>query len=1098
MAMETIYPEKDDPLFAEKIAMMKDFGIFKIAPIGKITSDKAFQERAERLCQFEKTYYQHFVSQYISKRSPYKSLLLYHGLGSGKTCSAITIAETFLVNHRMHEKPTVWVISKQALHQSFQQEVFRTVLLTSPEFLRQQCTGDTYSQMIPDYKKLSNDKLIARIEKIIRSRYQFFGYRMFANMVKKAIADGTLAEKIKNKVVIIDEAHNIRKAEMMMKVETDLEPDADADGTDGAEDDDDGDEGDDAEKKQKHIVEFILKYVKASNGNRLVLLSATPMFNEADEILWLMGLLEMNEKGSSAPLIIDPSKELPQFYKNGDVVPKSFNLIKTLSSKYISHIRGNNPFTFAVRVRPNELGVNILTTTPKLTFNGEPVNNDNWLPIIHEGIVPSVLSGIQLNNFIEMQETKKHLVNMKLRLLNNITYFNHQITKQSKGVLEGEKGLYTIFNRKGSQFRYIDQLKPLLNPAFGQLRYHATKFQTIADMLPKTQGVVVIYSNFIWGGVVPFAIMLEHLGFTRFGAPELLDMPDKAKKRIKFAGVNKPAYCILSGENNNIVMAGSKIDTLLKTVNDTEKNKNGKAVKVILMSPVASEGLTFKNVREIHILDTWYHMNTAEQAIGRAIRHCSHSSLPIEERNVSVFLHACVFPDNMRETEDLHAYRLSAIKRRQIDSVDRVIKANAFDCQLMKHANYYPKTDFEFATVLKTSHGTTIPYIYGDEESQMTQRTAADPPDEKNRDKRAFREESYIAFVPTLQLKLMKYLKEQHTKQHIQEFEYEDLLEVIHPNKEIANKTIEMSLYPYKLWDNYGLIYHQNKFLISEFKKETLRPTRIQITERSEREAPRSERAAPQSPREAPHPERALTNLETLFDSFIDQHTDRAITLLKIYRDIDSISWKIFAEKVVQYPNFISSKIRPIIDILESEGSFVTRSELNVGRTTDWYVGYINIFADFTKENRFAGTILDEGSFREIVPSELTILKLKRRHTPYTDPSKPEKFPILEAIGMIHSAKDSKEKNAPFRFKFKLGLNNQNNQKRTGIVCKDGGMCKQDIIAELERYTNDIDRKNNKETLCFTLMYNLVLHNRMWVPVEYKPIAQSTGGRRKK
>ena len=34
-----------------------------------------------------------FVRNYLSFETPYNSLLLYHGLGTGKTCSAISVSE---------------------------------------------------------------------------------------------------------------------------------------------------------------------------------------------------------------------------------------------------------------------------------------------------------------------------------------------------------------------------------------------------------------------------------------------------------------------------------------------------------------------------------------------------------------------------------------------------------------------------------------------------------------------------------------------------------------------------------------------------------------------------------------------------------------------------------------------------------------------------------------------------------------------------------------------------------------------------------------------------------------------------------------------
>ena len=38
-------------------------------------------------------FHQMFIKNYLSFQTPYNSLLLYHQLGTGKTCSAIGVAE---------------------------------------------------------------------------------------------------------------------------------------------------------------------------------------------------------------------------------------------------------------------------------------------------------------------------------------------------------------------------------------------------------------------------------------------------------------------------------------------------------------------------------------------------------------------------------------------------------------------------------------------------------------------------------------------------------------------------------------------------------------------------------------------------------------------------------------------------------------------------------------------------------------------------------------------------------------------------------------------------------------------------------------------
>ena len=85
-----LYPSLDDPFFNVKLAQHKEF--YDTRYNGTVTDVEA---EAERLCnaEFELAPHQAFVRNFLSFQTPYNSLLLYHGLGSGKTCSAISVAE---------------------------------------------------------------------------------------------------------------------------------------------------------------------------------------------------------------------------------------------------------------------------------------------------------------------------------------------------------------------------------------------------------------------------------------------------------------------------------------------------------------------------------------------------------------------------------------------------------------------------------------------------------------------------------------------------------------------------------------------------------------------------------------------------------------------------------------------------------------------------------------------------------------------------------------------------------------------------------------------------------------------------------------------
>ena len=84
---DTLYPSLDDSNFNIKIAEKKEFNENKYD--GTLYD---IEEQARKLCDadFELDPHQLFVRNFLSFQTPYNSLLLYHGLGTGKTCSAIT------------------------------------------------------------------------------------------------------------------------------------------------------------------------------------------------------------------------------------------------------------------------------------------------------------------------------------------------------------------------------------------------------------------------------------------------------------------------------------------------------------------------------------------------------------------------------------------------------------------------------------------------------------------------------------------------------------------------------------------------------------------------------------------------------------------------------------------------------------------------------------------------------------------------------------------------------------------------------------------------------------------------------------------------
>jgi hypothetical protein len=191
--------------------------------------------------QVEMYEYQKFVREYVRQATPYRGLLVYHGLGSGKTCSAIAAAEAlFSVS-----KKKIIVMTPSSLRYNFVREVsfcgfrhFRytnhwvkldgtqpTIRLFSTQILN---LPDTYTKKhtniwVPDYSKKANfselddedrREITLQLEAQITGTIKFVNYNGIKASKLKAIAckrDENGDGFFDNSVIVVDEIHNITR-----------------------------------------------------------------------------------------------------------------------------------------------------------------------------------------------------------------------------------------------------------------------------------------------------------------------------------------------------------------------------------------------------------------------------------------------------------------------------------------------------------------------------------------------------------------------------------------------------------------------------------------------------------------------------------------------------------------------------------------------------------------------------------------------------------------------------------------------------------------------------------------------------------------------
>merc|ERR1712072_172204 len=162
-----LYPTTDEPDFSLKIFNKKEFNDTKIDKQQDIINNQDdIEEHADKLCSpdFELATHQRFVKNFLSNQTPYNSLLLYHGLGTGKTCSAIGVSEEY----REYMKQTdtskkIIVLANENVQNNFRLQLFDDNLLneTNGIWNIRSCIGNSLIQEVNpmNIRNISKDKI---------------------------------------------------------------------------------------------------------------------------------------------------------------------------------------------------------------------------------------------------------------------------------------------------------------------------------------------------------------------------------------------------------------------------------------------------------------------------------------------------------------------------------------------------------------------------------------------------------------------------------------------------------------------------------------------------------------------------------------------------------------------------------------------------------------------------------------------------------------------------------------------------------------------------------------------------------------------------
>lgn len=329
------------------------------------TSTEVSCEKQQQADKLELLTHQKIVRDYLNLMTPYRGLLLYFGLGSGKSCSSIAIAEgmksakeivlltpaslrsNFFTELKKCGDPLIKVNQYwEFVHTEGQPDLANTlsaILSLDPQWIHKNRGAwlmDIHQKAnFADLAQKQQVQIQEQLDEMISSKYISINYN--ANNIRKKIDPLTLGGTVNpfdNKVIIIDEAHNFVSKivhKLNYNTKTKRLP----------------------KKTTDNVAYQLYTYLMSAIDARIVLLTGTPVINAPNEIAVLFNIL----RGYIQQWEIPISPEGQQIVSKADVANLLARTDETNVFDYLD-VRANN----TVVITRNPFGfVNVSSTAPE-------------------------------------------------------------------------------------------------------------------------------------------------------------------------------------------------------------------------------------------------------------------------------------------------------------------------------------------------------------------------------------------------------------------------------------------------------------------------------------------------------------------------------------------------------------------------------------------------------------------------------------------------------------------------------------------------------------------------------------------------------------
>lgn len=499
--------------------------------------------------------YQRYIFNYLVYTDA-RGILLYHSVGSGKTLTSISIAEEFRKLGR-----DIIILSSKSLQNNYKKEISTYLKMQSKE---NSITDEEEQNVINQYKFVTSNakNMIQSLDDKLTS---------FISKFKK---DDDSLVSLDNKIIIIDEAHNLLNSIV---------------------------------NGSKIANEFYDIIMNAKNI-KLILMTGTPIINNPFEISVAFNMIYGKIKNNNTKK--DYYTILPEYYTDFQkyFIDQSTNSIKNID-KFKNRIFGLVSYYGDMY---NKILKSIKEDIKEIKTKD---NYPDRLPIKIETIEMSLLQNIEYMKArdIEKKETSKFYGR------NEIIHVTIDYDITGGSIVKEKNNVSTSYRIKSRQLSniYIPDVHELTIHNFNK---YSPKLVKVFDNIKKNHKnqISLVYSTFIEYGLNSFINYLKLNNYTDY---------------LEDSNNNSLHYALFSGQQTI-----EEREKIVKLCN-SEENKDGSLISILLISKSGAEGLDLKNIRSVHILEPYWNYSLIEQIIARAVRYKSHDMLPKNQQNVQTYIY---------------------------------------------------------------------------------------------------------------------------------------------------------------------------------------------------------------------------------------------------------------------------------------------------------------------------------------------------------------------------------------------------------------------------------------------------------------------------